>query len=299
MSKLKRDVSVWAKRIRMSKTRLWAIVEGKNFDTPFYEGLLHDGGGISATLLECEDIEVDGVAAGGKNHGLKIIDRLASLGALEQQNNSTKIDVVFFADRDDDDYTSSMSSNSHVAYTQHADVESEIVAWSNLALTTAHAFSIPREEATAATNEDYHATLGDIWLEWITLRLSSAAVGWSDTRFSHESQVNDPKYGPIDQLRVNKLCARVAGARSGWANELNRARQQMQQEQATSIHRYRVKGKWLAPFIVARVSDSLSAQRVPVRVHPTTYMASCLTHVDFDKCWNATYRPRLEPLLSR
>jgi len=283
----------------MSRSRLWVIIEGKTHDAPFYENLLRDGAQQTVTFLEAEDLEVDGVAAGGKAHGLKVIDRLGALGALEQQNKRTKIDFVLFADRDDDDYRGTLRQDAHVVYTRHADVEAEILAWADLARTTAQTFSVPRMAAAGATRKNYHRTLADLWETWITLRLTSVAVGWSDTRFAQESLINAPKYGPADPALVQRVTARAAHENANWGVELQRAKHQFEAEQQSGAHGRRVKGKWLSPFIVNEVKEKLAANRKPVQVHATTYISSAIAHVNYARCWSVVYKPQLRVILAR
>jgi hypothetical protein len=284
----------------MSRARVWAVVEGKNHDTPFYEGLLADGGGVAAVeFVRAEDIEVDGVAAGGKSHALKVFQALQGTGGLQQENKETKVDVLFFLDRDDDEYVGSLIEDDHIQYTHFADVEAEIVNQANLSAAISRAFSVSRTEAASHAPESPASDLASRWSEWIALRLASADCGWSDTRFAQPSGINVPRYGSVDVARTGPICKRVQDECPGWDEALERARGHVSSASEAGESARLVKGKWLPPFIVHLVVQSFGRERSLPSVDSAHLLTACLTTIDFSAVWARRYANRLAPVLNR
>ncbi|MGN8048169.1 hypothetical protein ACTJKO_00670 [Curtobacterium sp. 22159] len=299
MTKLKRDAAFWARRMRMSRVRTWAIIEGTHHDAPYYESALVSGAKTTTTVLEAEDILVDGIAAGGKVHALKVFSELDRLNALQQENRQTKIDVIVFVDRDDDAFLNRMITHPNLHYTLNADVESDIVSAADLQTAVAHSYSIPRADGVKFTPSAPHESLASRWAEWIILRLASAACEWSDTRFAQPSQVNVPRFSDtVDTDVVNRISDRVRKASTQWDTEYSRARAFLESEQRVGRHGAHVKGKWLAPFILHEVEKAMRPFRAINQVKSSTLLVSCLGTIDFERLWAARFA-RLDVLLTR
>lgn len=284
----------------MSRARAWGIVEGSNHDVPFYESLLIEGAGIEhVEVIQASDLEVDGSSAGGKAHALKLKSALESSGSLEQENLSTKIDVIFFLDRDDDEYHGELSKDTHVAYTHYADVEAEIVAHSSLPTAISRTFSLTRRESQTFAAASLMEQLTNIWSEWISLRLASGECGWSDTRFSQPSQINFPAYGPVDDALVHKVCAGIEKAcPSTWPPAVGRAKKHVKAEIEADCGARLLKGKWIASFVIHTVKHTLEDSRKLPTVSVAQLMAACSMSVDYTRVWYA-YSVQLGTVLSR
>lgn len=284
----------------MSRARVWAVVEGSNHDVPFYEGLLTDGAGITTVeFVSADDIEVGGVAAGGKLHALKIYETLNAVGGLRQENKATKVDVVFFLDRDDDDYLGLLVESEHVQYTHFSDVEAEIVMHSDLARAVARAFSVSRLDAVAHTPEQPDSDLAARWAEWIALRLASGECKWSDTRFAQPSSINVPRYGGVDVTRIDPICERVRRASPEWDEALERARAHVAGASFRGDSGRLIKGKWLPAFIVHLITQSFGSGRSLPRVGSAHLVTACLMTIDFRAVWHKRYAGNLQPVLDR
>lgn len=300
MSKLKREVHAWAKRVRMSRSRVWAIVEGSSNDVPFYETLLVEGAGVTEVeVLQASDLQVDGVSAGGKTHALKLMRALREVNGLQQTNKVTKIDVVFFLDRDDDEYLGKLVDNDHVLYTTHADVEAEIIAHSALKSAVSRTFSVSRAEAQSLTPINPMGDLAERWAEWIALRLASGECQWGDTRFSQISKINRPKYGEVESALVVQVCNRVAEeCAERWEPAVERAREHVASSLRSGDGNLLVKGKWVPEFIISQVLKAADSERNLPKATTAQLLTACLLCVDFRSAWSG-YATRLAPILTR
>lgn len=284
----------------MGRARLWVVVEGRSFDIPFYEGLLTDGAGINEVeFIKAEHISVGGVAAGGKPHSLKIFRHLESDGSLEQENRATKVDVVFFVDRDDDEYVSAMVPNKHVQYTRHADVESEIINNTDLPAAVARTFSVSRANAQRHSPDLPAQDLALRWAEWVALRLAAKERSWGGARFAQSSGINVPKYGPVDQEKVAMICRNVENECQNWEESVERARHYVSEVSNAGGSAKLVKGKWLPPFIIHCVASSFGPEHALPRVDPAQLLTGCLMAVDFRRVWADSYAKNFVGILNR
>lgn len=300
MTKLKRSVEAWVKRVRMSRFRVWAVVEGASRDVPFYESLLVQGAHCdSVSVIQASDLEVDGSCSGGKSHSLKIFRALQGLNGLEQENNATIIDVIFFLDRDDDDYLGLLETDPHVAYTSHADVEAEIASHTCLQAAVAHAFSISRTDAERAIPGSAISDLANIWSEWIALRLAAEECDWGGARFAQSSKINVPKFGEVDPELQVKVCTEITKEDpDGWRDALERARAHVFGLMASGKGARLVKGKWLTEYIAHLVASDFSGERPVPKVSRDQFMSTCSVSVDYEKVWVA-YQGQLDQVLAK
>jgi hypothetical protein len=302
LSKLKRDAQGWAQRIKMGRARVWAVVEGVHHDTPYYEGLLTDGAGVSSVeFLQVSDFDIDGVSSGGKAHALKVLNAMDAAGGLSQENNETKVDVFIFVDRDDDEYVNAMVDHAHLQYTIASDVEADIVYQADLPQAIARTFSVPRSEAVDvySSGPEPAQALAGVWSEWISMRLASVDCAWSDTRFAQVSQINVPRYGPVDRARVDAICARVRAEVQAWDGLVLDASMHVNEMIRRGNGHQLVKGKWLAPFIVQDVKARYAGRRQLPAVTEAQILTACLMTINFNEVWKAGYQSRMDQVLNR
>lgn len=282
----------------MSKSRVWAYVEGSNHDIPFYESLLVKGAGLdvkSVQVLKADDIEVEKSPAGGKTRVLQIMNLVRDSNSLQMSNNHTKIDVIFFVDRDDDDYLDKRVDCSHVIYTDHTDVEAEIVAHSSLEIAVAEIYSLATVEAVSLTPRDPMQDLAERWAEWIAFRLAFSEVGWGG-RFSRASTINRPSYGSLDKSSMDAICSEIAEKGIDWEAAFERAQGFVESVIRAGNGALLVKGKWMPEFVRHRVREASDRNLPkPTNAHLIT---ACRMTIDYEAVWSS-YEPSIKPLLAR
>ena len=282
----------------MGRSRAWAVVEGSRHDMPFYEAITLAAGADRVELIRAEDLEIDGTASGGKHHSLKIFEVLRDLDKLSQTNKETAVDVIFFLDRDDDDYTGDLKSHSHVVYTRHSDVEAEIMANTDMTRALSSTYSLSSAQIERVGLKDAAGLLAALWSDWIALRLASAECQWSATRFSQPSHVNQPLYGRASNGAVDEICVRAARSTAGWEKALERAQNHVASSLAEGDGALLIKGKWLPQFVDWRIRQTLAAETSIIRVDNHTIVATCLLALDFQADWARHYADQLEPVFA-
>lgn len=282
----------------MSKSRVWAYVEGSNHDIPFYESLLVKGAGLdvkTVQVLKASDLEVEHSSAGGKERVLQIMNAVRDSNGLRMSNNHTNVDVLFFVDRDDDNYLDKRVECPHVIYTEHTDVEAEIIAHSSLEVAVAEIYSLASVEAGSLTPRDPMQDLAERWAEWIAFRLAFSEVGWGG-RFSQTSTINRPTYGALDKSSMDEICAQIADKGIDWEAALERAQKFVESSIRTGNGALLVKGKWMPEFVRHRVREATDRELPkPTNAHLIT---ACRMTIDYEAVWSS-YEPSVKPLLVR
>ena len=200
-AKLPRDAAAFAQRVKMSRNRLFLLVEGQDVDSRFYDQLLRSSGQLDSNgyvVQLGELVSIGGSVAGGKRHLEKLHDYFRTHGQLKQSNSSNDRLIAFALDKDLADISGRMKRSAHVVYTQHADAEAEIFAHCRLKKTVAAALSLTSADARALVRKlgDPLDGLASIWSDWLGLCFrvegTSSRCG---VKISRPSKVNDPLYG--------------------------------------------------------------------------------------------------------
>lgn len=285
----------------MSGSRVWAVVEGKSVDSPFYEGLLHTvADPESVEIIEAEDIEIDGVSSGGKTSSLKAFHYFEAENTLRQRNSSTTVDWLFFVDRDDDDFTGTMVDSPHVIYTEHSDVEAEVMANVDVVKVVSAAYSLPSSTVATAVPPDPLAELASIWVAWIHLRLTACACGTGGARFAAESQVHTPLYGAFDPDKVADVVSKASASVSAerWSDLALAAERHVESRRLSGDLARCVKGKWVPNYLAFTLKQRLAATHRLPSVSTQHLLSVGVAKLNFESSWADYYRAPLEQLLA-
>lgn len=296
--KLVRDAASWLQRVKMGRTRAWAVVEGKDFDTPFYEALLSQAApDAMVEIVLAELISVDGKTAGGKSHVRKLYELASQRDALRQSNKFTTVDVIFFMDSDDDRFGENLIEDAHVFYTEHADVEAEIIAHADLDRALPMIFGLPSQLIRKLDISHPEISLAQIWRDWIVLRLAASRCAWGDQRFAQRSTVNVDKYGAVEPSLIEAICARPAQMIDGWSEYLTAADAYVKNAEESGSQGQLVKGKWLPHYLSWLVQKGTTPRPLPPATDRNV-IGVCLATVDFEADWAAPYTERLRDLIN-
>ncbi|TAJ48670.1 MAG: hypothetical protein EPO52_11205 [Herbiconiux sp.] len=288
MTKLLRDARAFARRAKMSAHRIFAVVEGRNFDRPYYERLLEqvpyteDARRISVRLAE--EIELDGESAGGKSHALQLREFFESRAELKQSNQGGDVLIMFFLDRDVDDFVRGAPPR-NVVHTEMQDVEAQILWLGDLKRAVGSSHGLASAQVTKLTELDnIPGSLAALWREWILLRLiAESANAPSTARFAQTSQINKPWYGAIDPAAHAELCSRVATAVGVDAFSTARllASTYFDERLAAGRSAELVKGKWAASYVLHYVHSTLSDETIRANVSNEALLSACLETIEF------------------
>ncbi|GLB67887.1 hypothetical protein [Arthrobacter mangrovi] len=297
MTKIPQDIQAFRRRMQMGRTRLWVMVEGRDYDRAFYERLLETVPELehaSVSIRLAEQLSVDGISAGGKKHLLKIFHYLKSEDALTHRNRKGAVAAAFFLDRDIDDFLGTCENDVHVVYTKNMDVESEILANGDLmrALGSSHGLGREHLRPLFRALGDPLSSLAMLWREWILLRLVAARTGLpSSPRFASVSQINEDTYGALDESSLQELKEAVishVGA-DNWASEWSLAEQyighRLENGEAASL----LHGKWIAGYLKHLVRVHLAEEIIKSGTSDREIIASCLETLSYSGAWTDHY----------
>lgn len=297
MTYIVRDARAWAQRFAMDKKELWAVVEGAYRDTPFYDGLLNSLlDRANYTIILAEQISVDGIVAGGKDHVLAVAELLQGDDVLRQENSETRTSVVFFVDKDDDDAHLERRHPPHVIETEFSDVEAEIVCRADKVRAISASYSLFPDPSWVSEVSTAEHRLAHEWKDWIELRLAAAICQSRGARFAGLPPTHSLKYGELDSDRIARLASKIADTNAGWIEARHRARQLIESRAKANELPRLLKGKWLPGYLDHLVRSSTG--RALPRVSPDHLMSTLLLTIDFSADWAEYFRDRISRLIA-
>lgn len=290
----------FAQRVKMSEDDLWLVVEGRDHDRPHYEKLLKSlpsTVGRSVSIRLAETIELNGVAAGGKEHVLALHDHLELEGKLATENKCGESTIVFMVDRDRDDFMGTLRTSDHVLYTFGTDVEADILLHSDIwaALRAAYGVDSKISDKVKRAVQDPPAELVSIWESWLTLSLTAlrcdkpGCAPWGTL-----SQVNLNHFDRADAGKVNDVSARIQTA----VDEATYAVAHAEASSHLSAQGVRLlKGRWIARYIKYLVETHLSGEIIRVNVPQNAVIDTALAALTYTDKWAADYDAKLARVL--
>lgn len=287
----------------MGKKRIWVVVEGRAYDTRFYDRVLRKSPNTLKAGFEirlAEQIAHNGSTAGGKSHCLRLHDYYRRDHKLRQQTASGDRLIVFMLDKDRDDFTGRKKRSDHVIYTHHADVEAEIYAHGRLRKSLADCLSLSKPESSSLAKEigDPLETLAGHWAEWVSLGcIASGAESRCSIKAAGESTIHKQKYGPLD-LALREKAAREVHASA----RCSPARYKQLEARIAGVRRrgeiaLYLKGKHVPGYVAWKAREYFSNRRaVNLRGLETALTTVILGSVDFNGDWVRHYHSRIEAL---
>jgi hypothetical protein len=286
----------------MGAADLWVIVEGRDHDRPHYERLLESlaatrGQVVSVRLAE--QIELDGVTAGGKTHALALHAYYESTGELKQRNREGTPRMVFMLDRDRDDLRGLLRSSVHVMYTEATDVEADILANTDIWRAMRSAYGIGRESCEIIERAVGHPqpALMRVWDDWIRLGLLAALASDAPSpRFAQPSTVNSPQFGAPDEQSVSELRSSVEAMfldAEAIADAQRVADQYLDTRGALLL-----KGRWTSRYVHFLVRTHLANEIVRANVQADSIIDTGLEVLDYTGQWTRHYEAEFTALLA-
>ncbi|MET7709155.1 hypothetical protein [Micromonospora sp. NPDC005413] len=312
--KLSYTPGAFAKRVRMSKeTALFIIVEGRDFDTPFYEGVAKSSDyvnqkGYQVWLIEQITRRV-GVAgesktAGGKAALIAVYDQYKQSNSLSVINSTGRRSIAFCADRDVDEVSKSLRRSRHVIYTPLADAEACAYIYGDFARAIGRAASLDKESAKAFAeqNADWTTEFARLWKDWIELCcLAAAHRAFCHVGTSKLSAVNEGAFGPLIKAEVARA-KRVILLKSQVHAAEHAALEQKVKDRLRRIYgagkARRLLGKhWILAYLLHLLSRQFGEDPVTLTNFKHRAPIAFLDALDFDASWATYYRRKFEALV--
>lgn len=214
--------------------------------------------------------------------------------------------IMFALDRDRDHLLNRTKRSPNILYTEHADVEAEVFAHTNIAAVCCEATSISRDDARKFARHlgsPLHE-LAAHWKEWLTLCLIAESCALRcGAKFSIISSVHTQGFGAPNPKALSALTTRVKSsvaaanleARANWAS--SRASGAFARAQSHTI----VSGKHVAKFIEFRLREW--ALQKSLSIHGSHALheriaSSALSRLDLSGSWIDRWVAPIEAHLS-
>lgn len=291
----------FAQRVKMGEDDLWLVVEGRDHDRPHYEQLLKALPSTkerSVSIRLVETIELNGVAAGGKEHVLALHDHLEEGRKLTAENQSGESSIVFMVDRDRDDFMGTLRTSDHVIYTFGTDVEADILLHADIwaALRSAYGVDSKISDMLRQRVQDPSAELLSTWGTWITLGLTALRCGKPGCApLGALSQVNQNSFGSVDAAEVGVVASKIRDA-------VDEATYDVAYAAAASHVSARgvrlLKGRWIADYIKYLVETHLSGEVIRSNVRSHAVIDTALAALTYSDRWVSYYDTRFSKALS-
>ena len=294
---------------------LFIVVEGRDVDVPFYEGIAKSSPSVRAKgyqiwLVEQITREVrsnEGAtsrSAGGKQAVLALFDLYKAAGILSVSNSHGRRSVIFCVDKDMDDVAKVLRRSSHVAYTPMADAEACVFAFADPVAGLVRATSLSEADAREFVNQhpDPMGDLANIWRAWIQLcALAIAHSAHCHVGTTKPSSINHQAYGAVDRAEVAialRLIRRKSQLPVGRHASLERRVSERIARLYASGNGRRLVGKhWIIPYLRSRLGAFFG--NAPIGLANIKHKApvAYLSALDFSGGWATPYRRRFEGLL--
>lgn len=287
----------------MSRAALFLIVEGRDLDPVFYDRLISARPELASVGHVVRNVDTIDMPAGqpqsGKAAVLALFLQTRRQRHLTQVTSTGKHSIVFVVDRDLDSISGKVYKSAHLIYTVARDVEAELHLNGDHEKALATALSTTAAEAADLVKQlgNYVSRLGALWRDWI--ELGAVAAGLSakcSVQPGRASQVNVPRYGPVDTALLSSRTAEVLGSAARGIDALAieaQCRTRVAARYARGEAALLVKGKWLGEYLVDEVRRVAGSAGLNYGSFAVKYTHSLLDNLDFRAHWAASYQDRL------
>lgn len=293
-----------AARAMISKNRFTVFVEGKNFDAPFYDRLLAAAPELvdaGVEIVRSYDVGDSGnaSASGGKSTVLALFEFYSEHDKLIFHTKGGPKFLVFFMDRDYDDFAVGLQSSRHIVYTYGTDVEAEIFRRGRMGVALSTALHLTSSEASELAERigDFSSSLALLWRDWIKLCVGTVVLrSRCEVRPSLASLINKDRYGELEAEKLQMFRERVIATA---VVEDPETRLLAVEERVDGLYNgvdfYKLlKGKWLAGYIEHMVLRLHQPSNNQLRSFSNILTSAMLDSIDFRSAVSHHHRRLLE-----
>jgi hypothetical protein len=256
MSRLRHSEKALIRSLQLSRTDVFVFVEGWT-DRYFYDkGCKVALNGLPRTYELRLSREL---AAGGegKHALLNFFSYLRGRKLLFHEFKGKKLAVIFFLDKDVDDFLRIRKRSKHLVYTQYYAVENYFVRHSDLgdALAAAACLDADSVRAILGNQDAWSRRAATEWKDWVGLCLLARAVrANAPSNYGRHSQVNVGAYGGVIPGSVMLMEGEIQAASGLPAARFQqisaRVNRFVARMFAIGLHDRLFKGEWYGFFLV-------------------------------------------------
>jgi hypothetical protein len=296
VSRLKYTTRGYVRLLQMSRYDVFVFAEGWT-DRYFYDKLcelVFKDTGLTHQVRTSE--EIDGPST-GKAALLEFLSYVRKRKLLFHEFKGKKLAVVFFLDKDLDDYFRVMKRSKHVVYTEYYCLENHLFRNSDLS-DIAAAAALLDAEALRGVIGDQDAWLrraASEWKEWIKLCFLTRRlrVNCRSNYRQHQSQVNAGAYGGTIAGNVAAIRAEILAA-SGLSpaefDEIAKKTSRFVDKEFEEGRQDRLfKGKWYGRFLADAVDAAAAGRRYESNGLESRFLAIASSKLDLARPWGTHF----------
>jgi hypothetical protein len=214
MTRLKYSARAFLRSLQISRHDFFIFVEGWT-DRYFYDRICESVLAHASLLYSLRTAgELPG-QTGGKEALLQFFSYIRSRRLLLHNFKGKKSALVFFVDKDIDDYLKRLKRSGHLIYTKYYSLENHLFRHCDLANVAAATASLDIDSVRTALGdqEDWLRRAATEWKLWVTFCITIRALGINfRANYKRPSLVNKGPYGGIDDAAVVQLRAELETA---------------------------------------------------------------------------------------
>jgi hypothetical protein len=286
--------------MQMSRHQVFVFMEGKKAD-PYFYGKVSDSvcrpAGVLYRIVRSQELTG---GQGGKQNLISFFEYLRRKSSLISVFKGKSTGILFFLDKDVDDFLGTQRRSKHVVYSGYYDVENHIFAEGDLIEAVAASASLDHQEVLACFSDGdiWRREVAERWKQWVVLCLFVAKKKVNcECNYGVTSRVNSPFHGPVDQAAYSDYLQRVQLKMGLTDRQFKRAVRRVvrlvDDIYAEGEYDRVFKGKWYALLLAATIRDKIGGHSIDSAGLEGRLASNAASTLDFDASWAEHFK---EPL---
>jgi len=304
MNRLTHNFQDSLRAMQMSRNRIFVFVEGKVADPYFYGQVCHSvcgPAGLSYIINTPQQLKAEG---GGKQILISFFEYLRRESALIGVFKGKSTGVLFFLDKDVDDFLRTQRRSKHVVYTKHYDVQNHIFAEGDLIKAVAASASLDYNEVLVclSSSNQWGHEVAQQWKQWVALCLFVAKKKANcECNYRVTSRINNPIHGPIDQTaysdHLQRVQIKLGLTDKQFKRAFGRISRLVDRIYALGQHDRVFKGTWYPLLLATTIRDRIRTRSIDSGGLETRLPSSTASTLDFDAPWAEYFKQPLRNLI--
>ncbi len=305
MRRLTHSFKAYLRYMQMSRHQVFAFVEGKVND-PYFYGKICDSvchpSGVSYEICRAQELSVD---SGGKQVLISFFKYLRQKSTLFSIFKEKSTGVLFFLDKDVDDFLRTKKRSNHVVYTHYYDIENHIFYHVDLIEQIAVSASLDCQEVKSYFPDitNLKRNLAVKWKKWVKLCLFVTKKKINcEFNYGVPSRINNPLHGPVDQTEYNRRLDSIKETlgitSTQFHNSFKRISDYVDEIYDQGEHDRIFKGKWYAQIIASMIKDRVGKSIIHSVSLETRLISNATMSLDFEKSWADHFKEPVKNLIN-
>jgi hypothetical protein len=217
-----------------------------------------------------------------------------------------KIAVLFFLDKDVDDYARTQKRSEHVVYTEYYDYEGYLFREGKLveAVAAAAQADLSKVKSWLGDTQQWRRRASDRWKDWVKLCLfANLRKLHGVCNYGASSRINIPLHGAVTSSElgrhVSELEAKSGLSKSQFQLAFNRIAAKVDLAYAEDQAEKVFKAKWYSAIAQTEVKQAAGTYPIDENGLGSSLAKCLLLTLSFDEAWTEWFRNPIRALLAR